>query len=80
MAYVNHAKVPVTLGIGMRDFSNPVIGVYSRVRNFAIGYFMEYYNSALTNSSNLAHEFRIAFEIFDSSIMPKKFFYGYREF
>ncbi|MDA7803103.1 type IX secretion system membrane protein PorP/SprF [Crocinitomix sp.] len=80
MAYVNYAKLPVSLGFGARDFNSPVFGVYGRLKHFSLGYFMEIQRSKLSNEGMFTHELRIAFEIFDRDILTERISPGFTNF
>lgn len=65
--YINYQKVPVTIGAGLRDFNQPIFGIYSRFNLVMIGYFIEFSTNNLS-SGNPFHEFKIAVELFDEAI------------
>lgn len=68
MAYVHYASVPVYIGLGMRNRSTLLFGVYGRLQNFSLGYFTDYTTSPLTNSSFRSHEVRLTYALFDEGL------------
>ncbi|NOQ73667.1 MAG: type IX secretion system membrane protein PorP/SprF [Crocinitomix sp.] len=60
-------KNKVSVGLGYRNGNSVIGAVTARYNKFYVGYFVEYFDSILSNGT-FSHEIRIAFELFDESL------------
>jgi len=59
-----------SIGFGYRSASAIIASITKRFGRFYGGYFIEYFTNPFV-PGQFAHEFRVAFELFDKGILPK---------
>ena len=69
MLYSVLTKNEISLGLGYRNGDALLAGFSFRFSSFYVGYFIDYNQSQLTNST-FSHEVRLAFEIKDLNLYP----------